>query len=128
VAPVIFYPSAFLGDGVLSHFQSGVLMTQVFLRFNILLMICTFVMLSSEVYAYLRGGRDMASAVLLFVIICGALAFVLYFTPYIVDAQKIGAEATTTAQFRKIHDYSELVIKVVLAAQVALFVRRLWVR
>ncbi|MCD8545194.1 MAG: hypothetical protein LRY52_10250 [Sulfurospirillum cavolei] len=30
VAPVIFFPQKYLGEGVLTHFQSGILMTQVF--------------------------------------------------------------------------------------------------
>ena len=37
MAPVIFYPSQYIGEGVLSHYQSGQLMTQVFLKYNILL-------------------------------------------------------------------------------------------
>ena len=39
IAPVIFFPQKYLGEGVLTHFQSGILMTQVFLKTNMLLMI-----------------------------------------------------------------------------------------
>jgi len=127
VAPVIFFPSGFLGEGVLSHFQSGVLMTQVFLRFNVLLMVCTSLIVIYEIYMSASKNRDFISAFLLFVVLSGALAFVLYFTPYIVEAQKAGAAATGTADFKKIHELSELVIKVVLVGQIALFFRRVWV-
>ncbi|EAH7779714.1 DUF4149 domain-containing protein, partial [Campylobacter coli] len=32
VAPVIFYPANLIGEGVLSHFQSGLMMTQIFIK------------------------------------------------------------------------------------------------
>ncbi|MDR1554916.1 MAG: DUF4149 domain-containing protein [Campylobacteraceae bacterium] len=127
VASVIFFPGAYLGEGVLSHFQSGILMTQVFLRFNILLMICTFFMAAYEIYSYFIKNQDFISAVILFIVLAGALAFVLYFTPYIVEAQKLGAEATSTKEFKDIHSFSELVIKAVLVGQIALFFRRVWI-
>jgi len=37
IAPVIFFPQKYLGEGVLSHFQSGILMTQVFLKMNLVI-------------------------------------------------------------------------------------------
>ncbi|MFV0480803.1 MAG: DUF4149 domain-containing protein [Campylobacteraceae bacterium] len=127
VAPVIFYPTSFLGEGVLTHFQSGILMTQIFLRFNLLLMVITLFLLSFEVYIYFSKRFDFIGAVFLFIALVGSLLFVLYFTPYIVDAQKLGAAATASEEFRNIHKASELVIKVVLFAQIALFFRRIWV-
>ncbi|MDR1285358.1 MAG: DUF4149 domain-containing protein [Campylobacteraceae bacterium] len=127
VASVIFFPSAYLGDGILSHFQSGILMTQVFLRFNILLIICTFLITAYEIYLYFTKNQDFISAVILFIVLMGTLAFVLYFTPYIVEAQKLGIEATSTKEFKDIHNFSELAIKAVLIGQIALFFRRVWV-
>ncbi|HEF3520623.1 TPA: DUF4149 domain-containing protein, partial [Campylobacter jejuni] len=32
VAPVIFYPANLIGEGVLSHFQSGLMMTRIFIK------------------------------------------------------------------------------------------------
>ncbi|MDR0579057.1 MAG: DUF4149 domain-containing protein [Campylobacteraceae bacterium] len=124
VASVIFFPGAYLGDGVLSHFQSGILMTQIFLRFNILLIVCTFFIAVYEVYSYFIKNHDFISVVILFVVLAGVLAFVLYFTPYILEAQKMGAQATSTKEFKDIHSFSELVIKIVLIGQIALFFRR----
>ena len=49
------------------------------------------------------------------------MAFVFYFTPYILDAQKIGAEATATAEFASMHKASEFVMKAMMLAQVVLF-------
>ncbi|MDR1460161.1 MAG: DUF4149 domain-containing protein [Campylobacteraceae bacterium] len=127
VASVVFFPSAYLGDGVLSHFQSGILMTQIFLRFNILLILCTFFMAAYEIYSYFVKNQDFISAVILFIVLVGVLAFVLYFTPYIVESQKLGVEATSSQEFKDTHSFSELVIKAVLIGQIMLFFRRVWI-
>ncbi|EAL7925103.1 DUF4149 domain-containing protein, partial [Campylobacter coli] len=37
VTPVIFYPANLIGEGVLSHFQSGLMMTQIFIKMGYLL-------------------------------------------------------------------------------------------
>ncbi|MDR0666945.1 MAG: DUF4149 domain-containing protein [Campylobacteraceae bacterium] len=125
-APVIFYPDSFLGAGVLSHFQSGILMTQVFLKFNVLLMLCMFLAAIYEIYLYKINKYDFVSAVILFIALLGSMAFVLYFTPYIVEAQTAGAQATATTEFRSMHGWSEIVMKAVLLSQVTLFFRRVW--
>ena len=50
-----------------------------------------------------------------------ALSFVFIFTPFIVQAQGLGAEATQTAEFAKVHSASEYVMKVMLVLQLILF-------
>ncbi|MDR2100784.1 MAG: DUF4149 domain-containing protein [Campylobacteraceae bacterium] len=125
-APVIFFPSAYLGDGVLSHFQSGILMTQIFVKFNVMLMFCTLLIVAYEIYLYKIKSYDFVSSVIFFIILLASLAFVLYFTPYIVEAQKSGAEVTASAEFRSVHGWSEIVMKVILLSQVSLFFRRIW--
>lgn len=126
VAPVIFYTSSFLGDGVLSHFQSGILMTQIFLRFNLILMVLTMGFVIYEIYLYFIKRNDLVCNIMLFIIVTGALMFVLHFTPFIVEAQSIGAEATITDKFLSMHKQSEWVIKVVIIGQIGLFFRRIW--
>ena len=49
------------------------------------------------------------------------LSFVFIFTPFIVHAQGLGAEATQTAEFAKMHSASEYVMKVMLVLQLILF-------
>ncbi|WP_096019394.1 DUF4149 domain-containing protein [Campylobacter lanienae] len=124
MAPVIFYPSQYIGAGVLSHYQSGQLMTQVFLKYNILLIFISSLILLFEI-VNLKGSESFnykISAFFLSLIIAFlAMSFVFYFTPYILQAQKIGAEATATAEFISMHKASEFVMKAMLLAQVALF-------
>ena len=124
MAPVIFYPSQYIGEGVLSHYQSGQLMTQVFLKYNVML---TFI--SSLIFLFeiinLKNSESfnykISAFFLALIITLLAMAFVFYFTPYILQAQKIGAEATATAEFLSMHKASEFVMKAMLLAQVALF-------
>ena len=124
MAPVIFYPSQYIGEGVLSHYQSGQLMTQVFLKYNILLIFISSLLLLFEI-VNLKGSESfnykISAFFLSLIIALLAMSFVFYFTPYILQAQKIGAEATATAEFLSMHKASEFVMKAMLLAQVALF-------
>ncbi|WP_096021843.1 DUF4149 domain-containing protein [Campylobacter lanienae] len=124
MAPVIFYPSQYIGEGVLSHYQSGQLMTQVFLKYNILLIFISSLILLFEI-VNLKGSESfnykISAFFLSLIISLLAMSFVFYFTPYILQAQKIGAEATATAEFISMHKASEFVMKAMLLAQVALF-------
>ena len=124
MAPVIFYPSQYIGEGVLSHYQSGQLMTQVFLKYNILLIFISSLILLFEI-VNLKDSESfnykISAFFLSLIIALLAMSFVFYFTPYILQAQKIGAEATATADIRSMHNDSELVMKAMLLAQVALF-------
>lgn len=127
MAPVIFFPAQFLGDGVLTHFQSGILMTQVFLKYNIILLLSVMIAWAYEAYMFKVGKKDIASFLLLMLVTTCAFLFVLYFTPFILHAQKLGADATTTAEFASMHTQSEWDMKVLMLAQLGLFIRRFWV-
>ena len=124
MAPVIFYPSQYIGEGVLSHYQSGQLMTQVFLKYNILLIFISSLILLFEI-VNLKGSESfnykISAFFLSLIIALLAMSFVFYFTPYILQAQKIGAEATATAEFLSMHKASEFVMKAMLLPQVALY-------
>lgn len=124
MAPVIFYPSQYIGEGVLSHYQSGQLMTQVFLKYNAMLIFISSLIFLFEI-VNLKNSESfnykISAFFLALIITLLAMAFVFYFTPYILDAQKIGAEATATAEFASMHKASEFVMKAMMLAQVVLF-------
>lgn len=124
MAPVIFYPAQYIGDGVLSHYQSGQLMTQVFLKYNIMLIFISSLIFIFEIVNLKTNesfNYKISSFFLSLIIALLAMAFVFYFTPYILDAQKLGAEATATAEFASMHKASEFVMKAMMLAQVVLF-------
>ncbi|AFL68782.1 DUF4149 domain-containing protein [Sulfurospirillum barnesii] len=127
VAPIIFFPQKYLGEGVLSHFQSGILMTQVFLKMNILI---GFVALYSIIYEVqvmmMRKNHDTYALILSLSMVISTGLFIFYYTPFIVHAQQLGAEHTSTLAFSTMHKQSEWVIKILMLTQVALFVRRGW--
>ena len=124
VAPVIFLPQSIIGEGVLTHFMSGQMMTKIFLKFNyVLLFVSAFVAVSElfDLRKKLAFSLKFSTFMLSFLNLALALSFVFIFTPFIVQAQSLGAEATQTAEFAKMHSASEYVMKVMLVLQLILF-------
>lgn len=125
VAPVIFHPSNYLGEGVLTHFQSGILMTQVFLKSNMLLGLVAFYGIIFEVVTWIRKqNKDVLSLSLSFAGFIFTALFLFYYTPFIVNAQI--ALTTESEAFFKMHKESELVMKSLMAVQLVLMIRRVW--
>ena len=124
VAPVIFFPQNIIGEGVLTHFMSGQMMTKIFLKFNYaLLFVSAFVAVSElfDLRKKLAFSLKFSTFMLSFLNLALALSFVFIFTPFIVQAQSLGADATQTAEFAKMHSASEYVMKVMLVLQLILF-------
>lgn len=127
VAPVIFFPPQSLSD-VLTKFNSGVLMSEIFVRFGyVLIAVCAFSLLF-EIIAmfnkcnfYLKFSRLMLSVISA----CGAFLFVFYFTNFILQAQKLGEAGVATDEFSQIHIASEYTLKIIMIAQTVLFFIRL---
>ncbi|WP_149705695.1 DUF4149 domain-containing protein [Campylobacter concisus] len=124
VAPVIFFPQSIIGEGVLTHFMSGQMMTKIFLKFNYaLLFVSAFVAVSElfDLRKKLAFSLKFSTFMLSFLNLALALSFVFIFTPFIVQAQSLGADSTQTAEFAKMHSASEYVMKVMLVLQLILF-------
>lgn len=127
IAPVIFFPHTYLGEGVLSHFQSGILMTQVFLKMNMLLIITALYTLLFEIFSWIKKrNNDIFSTICMLLGVGLSAIFVFYHTPFILTAQEQGALATTTEAFNTVHKQSEVVMKSLMVIQVSLLFRRLW--
>ena len=127
VASVIFFPQKYLGDGVLTHFQSGILMTQVFLKMNLVIGFVALYSIIYEVQVWMMfKNYDFISFILSIIVVLTTGLFIFYYTPFIVHAQQLGAVETTTEIFAKMHKQSEWVMKALMVAQFMLFVRRSW--
>ncbi|MBV5277671.1 MAG: DUF4149 domain-containing protein [Campylobacteraceae bacterium] len=127
VAPVIFHPESYLGNDVLTHFQSGILMTQVFLKTNMLLGAIALYSIFFEVIAWsTKTKKDILCLVFSLVIVPLTALFLFYYTPFIVDAQILGSAATTSDIFNKMHKESEMVMKLLMVVQISLLLRRVW--
>ncbi|QKF63361.1 DUF4149 domain-containing membrane protein [Campylobacter mucosalis] len=125
VAPAIFYPQRFGLEGVLTHFQSGIIMTQIFIKYNYFLL---FVSLFAILFELINLRKDeckhvkISSLALAFINLALALIFIFYFTDFILQAQAKGEVATiANAEFNAIHKASEYVMKLMMAAQTLLF-------
>ena len=126
VAPTIFYPQSFLGENVLSHFQSGQLMTQIFLKYNKILMLITGISFVFEMVNFNNNKSQnfnfrFSTLMLAVINLVLMVLFVVVFTDYIVEAQKGGATAVQTAEFAKMHKASEWTMKLMIIAQTILF-------
>ncbi|MGH2306072.1 DUF4149 domain-containing protein [Campylobacter taeniopygiae] len=125
VAPVIFYPQNFIGDGILSHYQSGILMTQIFIKMGYLLLIVSIINILFEIFSYFREKFNFkikfSKLILSLIILILSLVFVFYFTEQIISMQKLGEQATTSAEFTDIHSASEITLKIILASQIFLY-------
>ncbi|MGH2267688.1 DUF4149 domain-containing protein [Campylobacter taeniopygiae] len=125
VAPVIFYPQNFIGDGILSHYQSGILMTQIFIKMGYLLLIVSIINILFEIFSYFREKFNFkikfSKLILSLIILILSLVFVFYFTEQIISMQKLGEQATTSTEFTGIHSASEITLKIILASQIFLY-------
>lgn len=130
VAPVIFYPDELIGKGILTHFQSGILMSEIFVRFNNALLFVSAVAFIYEAVNLAKSKNEsfnlrFSTFMLAFINVMLAASFVFYFTDYILEAQKLGPEATIESEsFAKMHSASEWVMKIMLFAQTILFFLR----
>lgn len=125
VARVIFYPQDLIGEEVLSFFQSGLIMTQIFIQFGYVLLVISSINLLFELYSYFKDEAQfrlrfskLALSLLIFVL---SLLFVFYFTAYIVEAQALGESATKSSEFKSMHSASEVVMKIILIMQIFLY-------
>lgn len=116
VAPIIFFPSEIIGDGILSHLESGLLMTQVFVKFNYLLLFVSFFNIFYEIFT-----NKLASfrVILSFLIVILALIFVFYYTQNVLNMQELGI--TSSDEFNANHKQSEILFKVMVVLQFILF-------
>ena len=126
VAPVVFGANAYLASAHLDTFDAGLLMTQVFIRYNYLLAVTVGIVLVMEIRDYLRFNRDKWTVGLAFVVLFTGMMFLFYYTPYILQAQAMGPAATQTELFDNVHKGAELDHKILLAALLGLAGRRLW--
>ncbi len=89
VAPTIFFPQNLIGEGVLSHFQSGLMMTQIFIKMGYLLIFVSVVNFLYEIYSLIKDEMKFqikfSKFMLSLLILILSLIFVFYFTNTIIE-------------------------------------------
>lgn len=110
VAPILFFPAKFSIDVPLTLTQSGMLMSEIFVKLGYIL-----VGVSSLGVFYSFWNRQKLLLLIACLILLFSGAFVFYLTPLILQAQSLGA--TDTQDFRQIHTLSEYMIKIIAFLQ-----------
>ena len=118
VAPVIF------GNSMLSHFENGVVMADIFNRFGYWLYFTLFGIILYEGYEFKSFKRDTPMMVATLTSIFSILMFNAVYTPKILEIQSFGEEATKSDEFANIRIASELDFKILATALLVMFIRR----
>lgn len=117
-ASVLFYAEDF---GVnLSRFEAGILMSEIFSRLNVFLLIVAGIITFYEILYLRLSSSSRIQRSILFLsggigVLCICL-FSLYYAPYIIKAQKLGESATQTSDFLSMHTQSEWVFQILFFA------------
>lgn len=118
VAPIVFYPQKVGVVEGLSQFQSGLMMSELFCKMRYVLLA---VGIFSLIFEFFSLNRHFFRLILSLVILALSCIFVFYFTDFILHAQALGEKAVQTQEFRSVHKWSELTLKLIVALQILLF-------
>lgn len=118
VAPLIFHPEKVGVINTLNQFQSGLIMTQLFVQMGYILLGVSLFSLIFELFSF---KKHLLRPILSISIILLACVFVFYFTDFILQAQNLGESATQSKEFRSIHKWGEWTLKLIVALQILLF-------
>ncbi|WP_428738393.1 DUF4149 domain-containing protein [Sulfurimonas sp.] len=125
VAPVVFHNDNLLVGMLLDHYNSGIIMGEIFRRFSFWIYFVTAYVFVYEAMMYKKGQRDNIAIVSGFITMFTSLLFAAVYTPKILEMQKLGTEATQSDTFDNIHIASEIDFKILAVALFILFIRRL---
>jgi hypothetical protein len=123
---VIFHSDIYFLSSILSHYQEGLLMSAIFNKFSLVIMVIIWFIIIYEGYDYKNGKRDVWVMVSAFSAILMALLFVAYYMPIILELQAKGSEATSTTMFQSAHQMSSLSFKLLALSLLSLLGRRLF--
>lgn len=123
-APQILHDANAALDG-LSTFHSGLIMSQIFVKINFLLLFCSVFIVLCEIYSCAKE-KALLSPILGIISVVAILAFALYFSPNIIEAQKLGEQATQSEEFNSLHEGSIIAYKIALFALSGLFLARVF--
>ena len=113
----------------LPQYSAGILMSEIFSKLNILLLILSFVIAFYEILdAKLSQVRRIHKIVLggsgAISVLC-AFLFALYFSPKIIALQKLGESATKSDEFLTLHAQSEWIFHILFFTLTLNFIYRI---
>ncbi|CAA6806887.1 MAG: Membrane protein [uncultured Sulfurovum sp.] len=111
VAPTIFHSEALLGSALLTRFQEGLLMTQIFERLAYLVNFLVIIAVLYEVIKFKAFENTRWTMLFTFLVAASGLLFTSYYIPQILEMQALGEAATIGEAFENVHKGSELNFK-----------------
>ncbi|HIP55167.1 MAG TPA: DUF4149 domain-containing protein [Sulfurimonas autotrophica] len=127
VAPVIFHTDRITVNLLIDNYNAGVIMGEIFRRFSYWVYFIAIFVALYEGMAYKMGQRDAISFGAAVTVLFSSLLFSAVYVPKILSMQALGAEATQSDTFENIHIASEIDFKILAAALLVLFIRRLMI-
>ena len=125
VAPTIFHSEVLLGSELLSQFQEGLLMTQVFERLAYVVNVLVIVVILYEIIKYKAFESDRWSLMTTFLVAGTGLMFTSYYIPDILEMQALGEAKTKSMEFINTHKGSEINFKIFAFSSLALLILNL---
>jgi len=125
VAPVVFHADIYTGVE-LTHYQMGLVMTEIFLRSNYWLNIVAISIILYEGYEYKSFRRDRLALPSAATAVLMIFLFTLYYTKAIVAYQRMGESVVNDPTFEALHKGSEIDFMLLALSLVLLFTRRLY--
>ena len=125
VAPSIFHSEVLLGSELLSKFQEGLLMTQIFERLAYAVNFLVVIVILYEVIKYKAFQSDRWSLMTTFLVAATGLMFTSYYIPDILEMQAAGEAMTQSEAFINTHKGSELNFKIFTFSALALLILNL---
>lgn len=126
VAPVIFEAYKLLPESGITNYDSGIIMTKIFVRLGYGLNALALIILITELFVF-----NIASKKSLLLLGLGALnvilifTFTLYYTPAIIELQQEGPASTGTLDFEGLHTQSKMIMEILFVTLSASFLWRI---
>jgi hypothetical protein len=125
VAAVVFHSEVYLSIPILSRYEEGKIMGEIFLRFSYWAYFMTFVITLYEVSRYFVMQLDRVAILSAFLAVFTLMMFSGVYVPKILEYQSRG-ESAMDASFETLHKASELDSKLLLLALLVLAGRRIY--
>ncbi len=125
VAAVVFHSELYLSIPLLSRYEEGKIMGEIFRRFSYWAYFMTAVIAIYEAARYKVMQIDRISILSALVSIGSLLLFAAVYVPKILEYQVLG-ESAMDESFEALHKASEIDSKILLIALLILFCRRLY--
>ena len=125
VAPTVFHSEVWLGSEVLSHYQEGLIMTQVFLKLSYMVNFTLLMVFLYEGYKYKKFERDTITQIATLFVLATGLLFSQYYIPDILSMQLAGEAMTQSDAFVNTHKGSEINYKIFSLALLVLIVKNM---